>query len=409
MNYLCQVNRITFFTIILIFITAFCGAEIDEDTIKVGIRRDDQFTTVRMQSFSGNWVLQMTPVASATNQAMVSEQLIEGEDASLLMVPKGIVVKLSTEKNLESGFKKVVIEGGELVSIEIPGQAPLILQGRVEIDNDGVTLSISNTVNLHQFIVSCVSNLANWNEPEAIKALIVMVRTRLKFLKDNPAHKDQPYEICDEEHCLLFPGCGYNRELVDILTTMTRNMILIYKGKVIMPRFHNTCGGKISSAKEIYGVENEPYHVAHNDLQDGKGSENCFHSPNFYWSVELQKPDLLNFLSSAFAGGADRIYGRWEPEKIDANGRIYQILLGGRKPKSVSGIDFFEQLQNNFGPNSIKSMKFNMDILKRSIIFRGMGQGNGVGMCLYGADGLGKKGVKYNDILKFYYPGTDIK
>jgi stage II sporulation protein D len=50
-----------------------------------------------------------------------------------------------------------------------------------------------------------------------------------------------------------------------------------------------------------------------------------------------------------------------------------------------------------------------MEVLRRSVIFRGMGQGNGIGMCLYGADGQAKKGRKYDEILGFYYPGTVIK
>lgn len=54
-------------------------------------------------------------------------------------------------------------------------------------------------------------------------------------------------------------------------------------------------------------------------------------------------------------------------------------------------------------------MKFNMDVLKRTIVFRGMGNGDGVGMCLSGADGLAKKSVKYDEILRFYYPGSELK
>jgi stage II sporulation protein D len=54
-------------------------------------------------------------------------------------------------------------------------------------------------------------------------------------------------------------------------------------------------------------------------------------------------------------------------------------------------------------------MRFSMEVLRRSVIFRGMGKGIGLGMCLYGADGLAKKGKKFNEILEFYYPGINIK
>jgi stage II sporulation protein D len=40
--------------------------------------------------------------------------------------------------------------------------------------------------------------------------------------------------------------------------------------------------------------------------------------------------------------------------------------------------------------------------------FYGRGWGHGVGMCQYGAYGLGKMGVKYDAILKHYYTGIDL-
>jgi stage II sporulation protein D len=61
------------------------------------------------------------------------------------------------------------------------------------------------------------------------------------------------------------------------------------------------------------------------------------------------------------------------------------------------------------GPHGIKRMKITMDLLRRTIIFRGMGQGAGDGLGIYGADGMAKKSQKYMEILKFYYPGTEVK
>jgi stage II sporulation protein D len=37
----------------------------------------------------------------------------------------------------------------------------------------------------------------------------------------------------------------------------------------------------------------------------------------------------------------------------------------------------------------------------------GLGSGHGVGMCQWGAEGMARKGFKYRDILKHYYPGTE--
>ena len=43
-----------------------------------------------------------------------------------------------------------------------------------------------------------------------------------------------------------------------------------------------------------------------------------------------------------------------------------------------------------------------------SYTFTGRGWGHGVGMCQYGAYGLAKMGVKYDDIIKHYYTGVDV-
>ena len=43
-----------------------------------------------------------------------------------------------------------------------------------------------------------------------------------------------------------------------------------------------------------------------------------------------------------------------------------------------------------------------------SYTFTGRGWGHGVGMCQYGAYGLGKMGVKYDDIIRHYYTGADV-
>ncbi len=396
----------TFTTLFIVLFFAIClpacCQSLDKRLIRVGISPEEVFSTFRIQSFSGNWKVEFGG-ASPTK-----DLLAEGEDCTIMLVPKGMVARFSDGKEFGAGFNTITVSGGALLNFEIPDQQPVLLQGVLEISHAENSIRLVNVISVHQHVVSSVSRIGITNEPEALKAFCVMARTRLAWLLANPQHKETPYDVCDRQHCFPFGGCGYNRELVDILAGMTTDQTIIYGGKEIMPRYHNTCGGRISSAKDIYGVD-EPYHPAHPDLLDGKGSENCFHSPGFHWSIELQKADFLDFLSMSFAGGADRIYTGWEPEKVDANGRIQQVTLRGRVPKSVPGIEFHRELSEFFGPNSIKSMKFTMEMLRRTIIFRGMGQGEGVGLCIFGADGLAKKSQKYHEILKFYYPGTELK
>ncbi|MBK9767882.1 MAG: hypothetical protein IPP63_13125 [Chloracidobacterium sp.] len=43
-----------------------------------------------------------------------------------------------------------------------------------------------------------------------------------------------------------------------------------------------------------------------------------------------------------------------------------------------------------------------------SYTFTGRGWGHGVGMCQFGAFGLAKMGVKYDEIIKHYYTGVEL-
>ena len=43
-----------------------------------------------------------------------------------------------------------------------------------------------------------------------------------------------------------------------------------------------------------------------------------------------------------------------------------------------------------------------------SYTFTGRGWGHGVGMCQYGAFGLAKMGVKFDDIIRHYYTGVEV-
>lgn len=410
-----------YFLILILFLAAPCSAQ--SDNVSVGIDITLPFQTVKFQALSGNWNVNLYPLTPGTqkagsterifgniNKEKVTEYIVPGEDVSLLLVAKGIVARVSSEKDVDKGFDSVILEGGDLISIEIPETEPMIMEGVIQIDNHDTTLSIINRLSLEQFVVSSASVFGNVSsEIEAVKAYVIVARTKLRYLKENNKHLNELYEVCNTPHCMPFKGCGANRQMVSLLADQTFDKVITYNGKIINPRFHHTCGGKISSAKSVYGVDNEPYHPSHNDLKDSEGSENCFHSPAFHWTAEFPKFDFMDFIAVAYAGGIQNFYVAFEPETVDENGRITQLLFRGKAPLFLPGYDFANRAHKHFGYNSLKSMRFNVTEMKRSFLFKGMGKGDGVGMCLYGCDGLAKKGMKAEDIIAFYYPGTRVE
>ena len=53
--------------------------------------------------------------------------------------------------------------------------------------------------------------------------------------------------------------------------------------------------------------------------------------------------------------------------------------------------------------------KHNPDGSVASFTFRGRGYGHGIGLCQTGAFGMAKAGKNYEEILKTYYTGVEIK
>ncbi len=397
------------FRALFIFLLMTFTLPVTAQNIKVGIQQGKEITTLRVQPILGRFQIQCMKKVATGTQEIYTEEVHAGEDAVLMLIPRGIILRMSSERLYEHGYDHVIISGGEILSLELPEQNHRIMHGRIDVTHDGEKLLIVNTVPLKQYAISCTSTELISCEPEAVKAHIVAVETKIHYLKSHSKHPEDNFDVCDEKHCLKYIGSGSDREIVSLLYETIPNHLLYYKDKLIYPRYHNTCGGKISSAKDVYGYDDEPYHIAHSDLLNNKGSENCFHSPSFHWTIETPLSSVEDFLSMEFAGGAENIYINCEPLKINDEGRILMLRLRGKKIQEIQGIDFLEHLQNFYGLNSIKSMRYTFEPLRRSLLVRGMGEGDGVGMCLFGADGLAKKGQDYHKILDFYYPGTTLK
>ena len=58
---------------------------------------------------------------------------------------------------------------------------------------------------------------------------------------------------------------------------------------------------------------------------------------------------------------------------------------------------------------AVESVYSEIEQTNEKIIFHVNGFGHGVGMSQYGANGMAKAGYKYQDILKYYYQGVEIK
>jgi stage II sporulation protein D len=65
-------------------------------------------------------------------------------------------------------------------------------------------------------------------------------------------------------------------------------------------------------------------------------------------------------------------------------------------------------LRQRLGWSRLPSLAFEVKEKGGTFTFTGRGQGHGAGLCQWGAAGMAREGKGYRDILRHYYPGTEL-
>ncbi|MEW5920158.1 MAG: SpoIID/LytB domain-containing protein [Bacillota bacterium] len=180
----------------------------------------------------------------------------------------------------------------------------------------------------------------------------------------------------------------------------TRGLVLNYGGEFIQAVYHSTCGGMTAAAAEVWGRD-FPY------LQPVEDPY-CSHSPYYRREVRME---LSTFLAAMGMGMEDRaaipVLAGHEPllevSRQGPSGRNVMLRLPPRtQERSLSGNDFRRLL-------GLPSTHFHWKVEGNQIIFYTQGHGHGVGLCQYGADGMGQEGKDFKEILEHYYRGVVVQ
>src|SRR5262249_61913116 len=67
------------------------------------------------------------------------------------------------------------------------------------------------------------------------------------------------------------------------------------------------------------------------------------------------------------------------------------------------------ELRQILGYEALPSLLFDVSIEGEAAVFRGRGNGHGVGLCQWGARARAQRGETYRQILAHYYPGSELR
>lgn len=224
----------------------------------------------------------------------------------------------------------------------------------------------------------------NWSR-ETLKAQIVAARTYALNLMENKKDSDFDLESSIKDQVFLY---STDQDILK-LAQETKNQVLMDKDKrVIKAYYHSDCGGRTSSVKNVFGYSNESTQVVDPFCQSAGLKP---------WEREMSYENLKEKI------------GAFDAIKIShvTNERNFQVTIErDNEDKEILNAQVF---RSKLGYQFLKSTWFDIVDTGKSIIFKGKGNGHGVGLCQWGAKVMGDRGYTYKEILKFYYPETKLK
>ena len=281
------------------------------------------------------------------------------------------------------------------------------LAGDIKVLSDGKKVYLINSVPIEEYLKGVIPSempLGRGNEYyEALKAFAICART---FTMQKISSGDKIFDVRTDVRDQVYGGTAGRQLISDKAVDATSGMIVTYQGKPATVFYSSTCGGYTEDIENVFGSMKLPYLQS---IKDGEGPF-CSVSPQAQWEEIFSKERIIDLLESSGKIMKDG----YELDDIEINSRFrsgrvneLEIMLSSSNSVKLYGnnIRFVFLTSRNQPLNSN-----NFEIIKSGakFIFKGRGWGHGVGLCQWGALSQSVKGESYTNILKHYFPGTEI-
>lgn len=242
--------------------------------------------------------------------------------------------------------------------------------------------------------------------PEALKAQAVAARTYILNRRgfENEQHKDAV--VCtDSTHCKAYMsdedarhkwGSEWNKTYrlkIKKAVEETKGLIITYLDEPISAVFHSTSSGKTENSEDVW--QNAlPY--LRSVVSEGEEK-----SPRYLSEVKVSSDEFKEIIKKL---NSDAVLNNnpqsWIGDiKYNESGSVKEIFIGSVLFKGT-------EIRSAF---SLRSANFKIKVDDKNIIFSVVGNGHGVGMSQYGANFAAENGYTFEQILKKYYSGVEIK
>jgi len=305
--------------------------------------------------------------------------------ATRLSGPLQIAAKASSVSAGSISDSAVLLRGRDRITGD--GFSPFMVENELRIQARDDLLLLTLTLPLEQYVTAVLQGeSANFKSDEALKAMAVAARTYAVHFGSR--HRLEGFDFCDTTHCqdLRF---GNESPRARAAVAATEGELLWFEGRPAATYYHRSCGGETEDASALEPELHAPYLRRHHDHY-------CVRNPD-EWHAQISKSDLSRALGRPVT--TVTVAARSD------SGRVQRLLVSDH---SMTATDFRFAVGRALGWDKLRSDLYQEEDLGDRLVFRGRGQGHGVGLCQAGAEIMGEQGRSYREILAFYYPGTAV-
>ena len=292
-------------------------------------------------------------------------------------------------------------------------------RGRLQVLVGGSGLRAINHVGLESYLPSVVGSEMPTSWPQAaLRAQAVAART-YALRQRKPA---DPFDLSATVSSQVYKGVDAETPSTREAVLSTRGQVLMYGSSLANAVFHSSSGGATENSGDLWSQQ-LPYLVSVPDFDQA--------SPVQAWQQRLEPEQL----QQAFAeiGGAQRI----DVLSTTSTGRVRQarvsgpsgtLVVSGAQLRSRLGLRStmvrFELVPSELAASELAALpplpllpeqyevggfQPQVQLPLPSLLAVGRGYGHGVGMSQWGALGLAQRGQSYDQILRHYYRGTELR
>ncbi len=231
---------------------------------------------------------------------------------------------------------------------------------------------------------------------EAIKAQAIAARTFALFqaLKDPNAK----FYLTNDVYSQVYGGKTSEHSRTSQAVDETKGQVLTYRGMLFPTYFHSSCGGKTTQAQLVWNV------MPISPL-NGIQCEFCNIKENKYYNWHSTIP--LEEIQKKFSDRGYSLTGIRNIEGVerDRSGRYKKVAIYHSKGVYTMRSGDFRLIA---GAEKMRSTLVNIKVSGGQVEMTGNGWGHGVGLCQWGSKEMADRGFTHENILRFYYPGSQI-